>query len=213
MKRLKKITLLFVFILLPIVIIWCNYSIASAAKNKAYSSVENIPYNRVGLLLGTSKYTKNNQVNLFYKYRIDAALALLKSGKIKYLIISGDNRTRYYDEPTTMKNDLIAAGIDSCVLFLDFAGFRTFDSIVRLGKVFGEDSVTIVSQKFHNERALFIAERENIEAIAFNAQDVSARGGFATNVREKMARVKVYLDFLTSKKPKFLGQREYVPQI
>ncbi len=110
-----------------------------------------------------------------------------------------------------MREDLISDGIDSNIIYLDYAGFRTFDSIKRLKEIFGQDSVTIISQQFHNERAIYIASREGINAIGFNANDVSASMGFRTLLREKLAGVKVFLDFWFGKKPKYLGSRIIIP--
>ena len=121
-------------------------------------------------------------------------------------MISGDNGRRGYNEPESMRSDLIRAGIDSTVLFLDYAGFRTFDSIKRLKEIFGQDSVTIISQAFHNERAIYIAGKEGITAIGFNARDVGGGEGFRTAIREKLARVKVFLDQAFGKKPRFLAK-------
>lgn len=90
-------------------------------------------------------------------------------------------------------------------------GFRTFDSIVRLKEIFGQESVTIISQPFHNERAIYIASKEGIAAIGFNAKDVNARYGFKTQLREKLARVKVFADYLFSVKPKYLGDKIIIP--
>ena len=176
-----------------------------------FTDAKTIPYNKVGLLLGTSKRLKSGYQNLYYNYRIEAATQLLKEGRIKYLVISGDNSRKEYSEPEDMRADLIAAGIDSTVIFLDYAGFRTFDSVVRLKEIFSQDSVTIISQQFHNERALYMARKEGITAIAFNAKDVSAHYGFVTRLREKFARVKVFVDYLTGKKPRFLGAKVIIP--
>lgn len=106
-----------------------------------------------------------------------------------------------------MKNDLIAAGVPAEKIFLDFAGFRTLDSIVRCREVFGEDSITIVSQPFHNQRALFLANNKGVEAVAFNARDVHGDMGVRVAVREKLARVKLVLDLLFNKQPKFYGPK------
>lgn len=190
----------------------CNSKIENAAKGKLYNSVDSISFNKVGLLLGTSKFMNGGGINPYYSYRIEAAYRLLKANKIKYLIISGDNSTKFYDEPTQMKKDLLAEGIDSSKLFLDYAGFRTFDSMIRLKEIFGQDSVTIISQKFHNERALFIAEKENIVAIGFNAKDVNQTAGLKVQAREKLARVKVFVDYLFGKKPHFLGSKIAIPE-
>jgi len=210
-KRFFKIAVALIIICFVSLFI-CNKIIADNAKGKLYSASTEIPYNRVGILLGTSKTTINGYGNAFYNNRINAAIELLKNNKIKYLVISGDNGRTEYDEPTAMRTDLINAGIDSNRLFLDYAGFRTFDSMKRLKEVFGQDAVTIISQQFHNERALYIAKRLNISAIAFNAKDVSSSVGFRTIVREKFARAKVFLDFWFGKEPKFLGPKVILPE-
>ena len=189
----------------------CNYIIDKTAKGKLFTDAKTIPYNRVGLLLGTSKTLANGYPNLYYTYRIDAAARLLKEGKIKYLVISGDNGRKEYSEPEDMRADLMAAGIDSSVIFLDYAGFRTFDSVVRLKEIFSQDSVTIISQQFHNERALYMARKEGINAVPFNAMDVSAKYGFRVQLREKLARVKVFVDYWFGTKPKFLGEKVIIP--
>jgi len=185
----------------------CNKIIQQAAEGKLYSDIDNIPYRRTGLLLGTSKFTTNSDINPFYKYRIEAAVALIKSGKITYVIVSGDNSRKDYDEPTEMRDDLVAAGVDSTRIYPDYAGFRTFDSMVRAREIFGQDSLTVISQAFHNERAVYIGTREGLSVIAFNASDVSKRSGLFTSIRERFARVKVFVDYMTGKQPKFLGQK------
>lgn len=210
----KKIILFSLLALIPVCLIavfWCNKIISNTAKGKLYSNVDSIPYHKVGLLLGTSKHMTSGVSNPFYTHRIEAAARLLKAGKIKYLVISGDNSRKEHNEPEDMRADLMAAGIDSSLIFLDYAGFRTFDSIIRLKKIFGQYSVTIISQQFHNERALYVAGKEGIAAVAFNAADVSARVGFSTQLREKLARVKVFIDFWFGTKPKFLGNKVVIP--
>ena len=213
--RKKKILLYSLFILLIISLVTmyaCNTIIANNAKGKLYTDVKKIPYNKVGLLLGTSKLGRRGYNNPYYDNRIEAAVSLIKEGKIKYLIISGDNGRKEYNEPEDMRTDLIKAGIDSSVIYLDYAGFRTFDSMVRLKEIFGQDSVTIISQQFHNERAIYTASQEGITAIGFNATDISSKLGLKTQAREKLARVKVFLDFWFGKKPKFLGSKIIIPE-
>lgn len=207
---IKKLIYLFLLLLVLsiITIFYCNKQIKSAVENKLYTNVDSIPFNKTGLLLGTAKYLKNKEINPFYLYRIDAAESLLKHNKIKYIIVSGDNHISSYDEPTEMKKDLIARGIDSTKIYLDYAGFRTFDSMIRLKEIFGQDSVTIISQQFHNERALFIAQKQNIYAIAFNAKDVTKK---EMPFRERLARVKVFIDYLFGNKPHFLGKKITLP--
>ena len=207
MRKKIPLLLLLLIIVSAAAMITCNHIAENVAEGKLYSDVDSIPYRRTGLLLGTSRYTHGSHINPFYKYRIQAAAQLLKSGKITYIIVSGDNSRKDYDEPSEMRADLIAEGVDSTRIYMDDAGFRTFDSMIRAREIFSQDSITIISQPFHNERALYIAKREGIEAIAFNARNVSHRAGLFTSVREHFARVKVFVDYAMGKKPKFLGEK------
>lgn len=184
-----------------------DYWVTHSTQKQLYSDVYSIPANKVGLLLGTSKYQSNGLLNPYYEYRIEAAVALYRSGKVQYILVSGDNSTEHYNEPDKMKRDLIARGIPANKIFTDYAGFRTLDSIVRCKEVFGEDHITIISQPFHNERALFIANRKGITAIGFNAIDVNAENGFKVLLREKMARVKMLFDLALNIQPRYYGAR------
>ena len=208
-KRIKRLIIgLAVIALVTFLTLWyANRLVVVSAEGKTFEKVEEVPYTRVGLLLGTSKYIKSGYQNQYFSYRIKAATELFKSGKISYLVISGDNSRSTYDEPSDMKQELIRNGIDSTKIYLDYAGFRTFDSVVRVKEIFGQDTIMIISQKFHNERAIYIARKLNIEAIGYNAQDVGAKYGIKTMIRERFARVKVILDFWLGVKPKFLGEK------
>ena len=205
MKKLKILVLLGVFIVLGLII--TNYMISYQAKDHIYDSVEDIPKNKVGLLLGTIKFLSNGNINLYYTYRINATVALYKAKKIDFVLISGDNGNTNYDEPTTFKKDLIAKGIPEHKIFLDYAGFRTLDSVIRAKAVFGQDSITIISQQFHNERAIYLSKHNDIKAVAFNAKDVSGRYGLKVQLREYLARAKASIDVLFNVEPKFLGDK------
>lgn len=211
--RGKKILIsALLLLLLTFSVIWyCDRQVTRAAENKTFNVAAETPHNHVGLLLGTGKYLKGGALNPYYTYRIDAATQLLKNNRIDYLVISGDNGRNDYNEPEMMRSDLMTAGIDSARIFLDYAGFRTFDSMIRLREIFSRDTVTIISQQFHNERALYIARREGMSAIGFNAKDVSRKAGLKTQLREKLARVKVFTDYLLHTKPKYLGPRVHIP--
>jgi SanA protein len=200
----KRFFLLGISILSAVLL--ANYAVNRSARNLVHDSIKDTPAKKVGLLLGTGKFLRNRHINLFYKYRIDATIALYKAGKIKYILISGDNSRKGYDEPTNMKEDLIAAGIPETVIYLDYAGFRTLDSIVRCKKVFSERDILVISQQFHNERALYIATANDMTAEGFNAKSVSKRYGAKTYIREYLARTKMFLDLLFGKDPKFLGE-------
>ena len=205
-KIFKKITFYF-FILCALAVLFSNLIVNNNAKEKVFRSTDKIPKNKVGLLLGTSKNLMNGQKNLYFIYRVNAAAKLFKSGKIEYILISGDNRTHNNNEPQDFKDELLKKGIPENKIFLDYAGFRTLDSVLRLKEIFGQNTVTMISQEFHNERAIYLAEHFGIKAIGFNAKDVTNRLGFKTQLREYLARVKVFVDILFNVKPKFLGKK------
>lgn len=214
MKKKKWIIygILTAIIVCVVVVYVCDNLIVKATKNKLYTDVKDIPYNKVGLLLGTAKHLEGGYVNLYYTYRIRAASELFKAKKIKYIVISGDNGRKEYNEPEMMRSDLIKAGVDSTHIYLDYAGFRTFDSVIRLREIFSQTSATIISQPFHNARAVYIASKEGVDAIGFNAQDVSLNYGFKVQAREKLARVKVFVDYFLGATPKFLGEKIQIPE-
>lgn len=205
--KILKFTLVGGLVILLLVIYLANQKINKQTINHIYNHTELIPENKVGLLLGTSKYLKSGKLNQYFEYRILATEQLYKSGKIKYVVISGDNSRRNYNEPQDMKEELIKKGIPKSKIYLDYAGFRTFDSVFRMKEIFGQKKFTIISQKFHNQRAVYIANALNLNAVGFNAQDVNVYNGFKTKAREKLARVKVFIDILFNKKPKFLGEK------
>ncbi|MET2985499.1 SanA/YdcF family protein [Aureibaculum conchae] len=207
MKKRFKYVLLAIVIIPLLMIFIANYSVVSTSKDKIFDDTSTINSNKVGLVLGTSKLLKNGRINLFYQYRVDAAVALYKAGKIKFILVSGDNCTVDNDEPTDFKNDLIAGGIPAEKIFLDYAGFRTLDSVVRAKEIFGLTEVTFISQKFHNERAIYLAEKNGIKAIGFNAKDVGGQSGTKVMLREYLARVKVFVDLLLGVEPHFLGEK------
>jgi SanA protein len=201
-----------VSLVIMIALVWsCDYVIRRSAEGRVYTHVDDIPHRHVGLLLGTSKYLGSGVNNRYYQYRIDAALKLWQSGKVNVFVISGDNSRQDYNEPETMRNDLIAAGVDSTRIALDYAGFRTLDSVVRVKEIFSQDSITVISQRFHNERAIYLAGKHGIDAIGFNARDVEVSSGLKTQLREKFARVKVFVDQLFGIEPKFLGPKVVIP--
>ncbi|TXK72359.1 MULTISPECIES: SanA/YdcF family protein [Flavobacteriaceae] len=207
MKKKKRIILLLIFIIPIVLVFTANYSIEKNAENKTFSNSSDIKKNKVGLVLGTSKNLKNGRINLYFKYRINATVELYKKGKVDFILVSGDNGNKNYDEPTDFKNELIKNGIPENRIFLDYAGFRTLDSVVRAKEIFGQMSITVISQKFHNERAIYLAEKNGISAIGFNAKDLSGKYGLKTQVREYFARTKAFLDIIFGVEPKFLGKK------
>ena len=172
------------------------------------SSLEDLPYNRCGLLLGTSRYRTDGTDNPFFINRIDAAVRLYRSGKIDYIIATGDNSDRRYNEPRAMFVELTAKGVPGGKVFLDYAGFRTLDSVVRSKEIFGQESITVISQKFHNERAVYIARYYGINAAGYNAADCDDSGWIKVRLREVFARFRAFIDLhVTGEKPRFLGEQ------
>jgi SanA protein len=169
-----------------------NFWIVFSTDEKNYYSLNKMPSNDVGLVLGTSKAVYGGKENMFFRYRMEAAARLYKEGKIKFLILSGNHDSVFYNEPNDMKKALMSLGVPENVMTLDFAGFRTYDSIIRCKEVFNQQKFTIISQPMHNARALFLANQLGIEAIAFAAQDVP--NGYKTYLREYLARPKAILD-------------------
>ncbi|MEQ8218020.1 MAG: ElyC/SanA/YdcF family protein [Arenibacter sp.] len=205
----KKIGILFILGVIGIYLILasCDSIIENATENRTYWNLKEVPKNKVGLVLGTSNRLVGGGPNPYYTNRIKATLELFKAGKIDYVLVSGDNSTQYYNEPTVFKKDLVLGGIPSEKIFLDYAGFRTLDSMVRAKFIFGLDSVTIISQKFHNERAIYLAEQKGLFAIGYNADDISIKQGLKIHIREYFARVKVFIDLALNTQPKFFGEK------
>lgn len=171
-----------------------NLWIIFATHNSIKSQVEDIADNSVGLVLGTSKRTVGGQANPYFDNRILAAASLYKSGKVKHLILSGDNRTKYYNEPLDMKKALIKLGIPEDAITLDYAGLRTLDSVLRCKEIFGQSRIVIVTQRFHSYRAVFISQFYDIEAQAFTAENIPLHKAFNVMFREYLARPKAVLD-------------------
>lgn len=214
LKWLRRLFLLGIAIVLlvGIVIGFCNLSVSNSAKNRTYNTVADIPYRKVGVVLGTTPRTKSGSENYFFKARMEAAAELYFSHKISYILVSGDNHVKYYNEPVAMQQSLIAMGVPESDIFLDYAGFRTYDSMVRAKKVFGQDAVTVISQSWHNKRAIYIARHRDLDAIAYNAKDTKVRTSYIRmHLREALSRVKAVFDVLTNKQPKFLGEPVVIP--
>ena len=180
-----------------ILLVIVDQTIGYYVRNDIYYDIEKVPNRPYGLVLGTSKYFSDNTLNLFYYNRLLTAQRLFEKRKVDYLLLSGDNRTLQYNEPRTMLKDLKKMGVPQEFIYLDFAGFRTLDSVVRADQVFQAHSFTIISQKFHCERALFIAKFHDIDAICFVAD-------------YPQGYTKVW-DLLMEREPHFLGAPEPLP--
>ncbi len=198
--------LLFFFILSIFSFLISNLWIEYRFDSKIKLTPSDIMNKHIALVLGTIPKVKNGNDNLFFTYRIQAATELWNAGKITHFIVSGDNHEKGYDEPSEMKKALIKNGIPASKITCDYAGFRTFDSMERCKKVFQQNEIIIVSQEFHNERALFLAKAFDISAIGYNAKTPPKRSSILTHTREYFARFKAFLDvYVLFTESKFLG--------
>lgn len=191
-------------------ILLCNWWVMASTRSQVYT-MDEVPAQEVALVLGTSKLIRGKYQNSYFNSRIETAAALYKKGKIKHFILSGDNGRKSYNEPEDMQNALLKAGIPESAITLDYAGFRTLDSVVRCSKVFGQDQFVIISQSFHTPRALFIANAYGLDATAVNTNEVWPGILTKTDIREYLSRCKAVLDlYILRKQPKFLGKKEKV---
>lgn len=181
-------------------IFFANREIVKTSEHLTWNDVNAIPVRNVGLLLGA------RPGNNYFTRRINAAAELYHSGKVKWLLVSGDNGRKNYDESSGMQQALIAKGVPASAIFCDYAGFSTLDSVVRANKVFGENNITIISQEFHNQRAIWLAKQYGIDAIGYNAEDLDQGRGKLVRLREKLARVSAVIDAtILHRQPKYLG--------
>jgi len=205
MKAILSFSLLGLAIIVFICL--CNLWLIRSTEQAVYDDIKNIPANDVVLVLGANPMIRGKWKNPYFYNRIDAAYELYRAGKAKHLILSGDNHRHSYNEPEEMKKALMEKGVPEQDITLDFAGFRTLDSVIRARAIFQQKRFTILSQEFHNYRALFIAHKNDIDAVAYNAAPVNSLSN-KTIYREYLARCKAVLDlYLLNKQPKFLGEK------
>ncbi len=209
MKTVKFI--IKIAILLGLLYLWVSYNNDKMAKEASpflYSDISKVPAKNVALVLGTTKFLKGGKRNYFYKYRIDATVALFNAKKIRAIVVSGDNGSKNYDEPTTMHDDLVARGIPSKYITIDYAGFRTLDSIVRAEAIFDLKDYIIVSQQFHLERAIYLAHAKGQKVIGFIAKDFkNTIWAKRMEHRELLARAKAFFDVHLGVEPRFYGEK------
>ncbi|MEG0529405.1 MAG: ElyC/SanA/YdcF family protein [Bacilli bacterium] len=186
---------------------FANYKIEKSTEEFVTDKLEILPKTKVAVVLGTAPNLVGGYQNYYFTYRIEAATKLYKSGKVTHFILSGDHGRKNYNEPEAMKQALIKNGIPANVIYLDHAGFRTLDSMIRAKEIFGQNEFIVVSQEFHNERAVYIARQNGIKAFGYNAKDVNKHAGLKTNIREYFARTKVFIDSFFNVQPKFLGEK------
>lgn len=208
-KFLKKsfYTLLILGVLSLLFTAFANYKIENSTEEFVTDKLEILPKTKVAIVLGTAPNLVSGYQNYYFTYRIEAATKLYQSGKVTHFILSGDHGRKNYNEPEAMKQALIKNGVPENVIYLDYAGFRTLDSMIRAKEIFGQNEFIVVSQEFHNQRAVYIARQNGINAYGYNAKDVNKHAGLKTNIREYFARTKVFIDSFFDIQPKFLGEK------
>lgn len=201
MKRLTAIVSCAMALVL-LIIFFSNLTVLRYGRDKVFDDCVDVPEMEVALLLGTTPQTRiGHMTNSFFIYRINAAEQLYRHGKVKMILISGDeNSLDGINEVECMRDSLVARGVPSEAIFLDGKGFSTFDSVVRATKVFGYQRYIVVSQRFHNERAIYLAEHLGLGThgiIGVNAMSPTTLMSKKTYAREYLARVKVFLDIVS----------------
>lgn len=210
-RRISAALVVFLLVIAAFTV-FVNVRVEKASADRIYTTVDSLPHNKVALLLGTNPLNRVGRPNSYFTNRIQTAAELFRAGKVDYIIASGDNHTRQYDETTAMRDSLIAHGVPGDRIILDFAGFRTLDSVVRAKEVFGCDSMTIISQADHNARALYLAAANGIEAVAISAPlKAGRRVRIRLALREWLARDKMMLDIWFGMQPHFLGEKIEIP--
>ena len=204
MKTFFRI-LLILLCALALVLVVCNLRVRNVARGRVFDDLQALSHQHAALLLGTSPRLRGGTPNPYFEYRMDAAAELFRAGKVDCILVSGDNHHASYNEPMAMRKALLERNIPDSLIFLDYAGFRTLDSVVRACEVFGQTSYIVVSQRFHNERAVYLAVRHGIDAVGYNARDVRAPGARRVRAREWLARVSACWDVLIGRGPHFLG--------
>ena len=203
MKRKRQILYfsIAILVILAIIVALCNISVDRNAEGRTFSNINDVPTMQTALLLGTNPKTRDGKrPSSFYLARINATAELYKHGKFRQLIISGDRREGY-DEPQTMRHDLIERGVPDSIITMDGQGYRTLLSMRNIKQHFRVNDMIIISQKWHNERSIFLADKMNIKAVGYNADDVRHPRALWTHIRELLARVKLFIDlYITHRK-------------
>lgn len=212
-RRIRRV-LLAVLLAAVAFVLFANLRIIRAHRDRLYTDVGRIPARETGLVLGASRVLRDGGPNPHFTSRMDATAELYRAGKIKRVIVSGDNSRSTYDEPTMMKESLVARGVPASAIVCDYAGFRTLDSVVRARSAFGLTDCIIITQRYHNTRALEIAGATGLDALGFCAKDVRFSHSVRTELREVASRTVAILDlYVWHRQPRFPGPAEPLPPL
>lgn len=188
-------------------VVLCNRWVINSTDAYLYTNFALLPENDVGIVLGTSSYTREGEPNPQFYARVQAAAQLYQIGKIRHVIVSGSTASNY-NEPRRMQEELTKAGVPQKVITMDLAGERTLDSLARAQHVFGLQRCTIITQRYHAYRAVFLGKKLGMRVAAYLAPIApNSDLGKRNPPREVLARVKAVLDlFVLQTQPKFLGR-------
>jgi SanA protein len=192
-----------------IFLLWSYLSVQNEYKNQIYT-MEEVPSKPVALVLGAGVYP-GGVLSAVLEDRVSTAVELYRNGKIRKILMSGDNSETHYDEPTSMKNYAIKLGVPADDVVLDYAGFRTYDSFYRARDIFSLKDIIIVTQRYHLPRALYISNKLGVKAVGVpsDRQEYLYTDWYIT--REFIASVKAFIDVnITKPLPVFLGKKEKV---
>lgn len=191
--KIGRRVLIALFILMAMTVAYSNHKVIGYEKFSV-REVGDLPVEKTCLVLGTSKFLSGGGVNQFYAARMEAAKLAYSAGKCSKFVVSGDNRKNDYNEPEQMKQSLLELGVPAENIYCDYAGGRTLDSVLRFKHIFGQSSGIVISQEFHNARAIYIGRASGINLVGFSAKDADAYNGFRTKVREIFSRMRAVAD-------------------
>lgn len=178
------------------IILACNIYINRYSARYLYENSDDLPTNEYGLVLGTNKYLATGGVNEFFKGRVKTSACLYHEGKIRKIIVSGYRESKYYNEPKQIKDGLLSLGVPETQIMLDSAGDRTIISVKNLLGDHLHENITIISQKAHNQRAVFIARKAGIHAIGYNIPVTISGKVYYPYIREIFAKVLAFWEML-----------------
>lgn len=198
---------------LPVLfLVLTNVWVLLSGNSARCDSFDAVPPRDVAVVLGTSPQLKGGWANPFFESRMDATARLYKADKVRHLLVSGDNRTKDYDEPTAMRDALVKRGVPAEAVSMDFAGLRTLDTVERARVIFGLTEAVIVTDDFHLARSLFLAKAKGLDAVGVHGVPVPWKWSKKTRCREIVSRAMAWLDvYVLGTKPRHYGPREHLP--
>lgn len=181
-----------------------NWRIFSYSKDRIFTNSDALPNAQAVLVLG-ARVKSTGELSGILQDRADTALDLYHSEKVKKILVSGDHGRKNYDEVNALKDYFLNRGVPAADIFLDHAGFDTYDSLYRARDIFKVESIIIATQNFHLPRAVYIGKKLGLSVSGYSADKHRYLGQWRLSVRETFARVKAYFSILFKAKPKFLG--------